>query len=225
MPMGEKKYKAYPLKIKEVNEKEGIVTGYASVYDVVDYGRDMVKKGAFTKTLREKPVVPMYWGHLYDQPLGFMDLKDDAKGLIATAEFNMAVSKAREIFSVIDQGYRKGYKAGMSIGYRTVLDEKATINDETVYVLKELAVEEVSMTNMPMNPAALMTGIKDYQHQFLVWAIKEAKRLNIKELDEIIETHSLRDGPVKATQIPEPIKSLDFIELLKSKIRSLENGK
>ena len=44
------------FQIKQINEDEnyGYIEGYASVFDVVDSYSDIVRKGAFTKSLEER---------------------------------------------------------------------------------------------------------------------------------------------------------------------------
>ena len=54
-------HRDYPLEVKEITE-EGRFSGYASVFDVIDYYDDEIVRGAFTKSIAEKMPV-MLWQH------------------------------------------------------------------------------------------------------------------------------------------------------------------
>lgn len=45
--------KTFQIEIKEISDS-GHMEGYLSVFDVVDLGRDIIEKGAFKKTIKEK---------------------------------------------------------------------------------------------------------------------------------------------------------------------------
>ncbi len=60
--------KTFAFEVKSVDEAKGIVVGYLSTFNNVDYGFDRVLPGAFTKTLNDrksakgkKGLFPMLW--------------------------------------------------------------------------------------------------------------------------------------------------------------------
>lgn len=67
------KYLNRPIEIKAVNE-DGLFSGYASVFEEIDSYRDIVKRGAFEKTLAESEskgrAVPILWQHDAAKPIG-----------------------------------------------------------------------------------------------------------------------------------------------------------
>ncbi len=74
--------------IKDVDGKKGIVTGYFSAFDNVDSDGDIIRKGAFAKSILEwgpgssSPRIKHLMNHNSSQPLGkLMNLCEDTKGL------------------------------------------------------------------------------------------------------------------------------------------------
>ena len=76
---------ALPLQMKADTDRR-IISGYASVFDVLDSYGDVVRRGAFSETIEERfrkvPRIKMLWQHRPDLPIGLpVDMKEDRKGL------------------------------------------------------------------------------------------------------------------------------------------------
>ena len=114
--------------------------GYAAVFDRVDRGGDVVRRGAFAGQL-ERPV-PLLWQHDRTRPIGDIEmLAEDAKGL-------------RVIGSVRDAGLvSKG--SGLSFGYRIRRLSKGTYRE-----LIGLELVEVSVVKVPMQPLARVHAVE-----------------------------------------------------------------
>ncbi len=137
--------------------QDGAFEGYASLFDVIDLGRDQVMAGAFRECLLKKPLrnVKLLWQHDPLHPLGvWQDIHEDAKGLHVRGQLDLSVAKAREIHSLM----RKGAVDGLSIGFRTVRSRK----DATTGVrrLEKLDLWEVSIVTFPMLPGARVSAVK-----------------------------------------------------------------
>jgi uncharacterized protein len=136
---------------------DGAFEGYASLFDVIDLGRDQVMAGAFRDCLRTKPIrnVKLLWQHDPRHPLGvWQDIHEDAKGLHVRGQLDLTVTKAREIHSLM----RKGAVDGLSIGFRT---ERARKDGATgVRRLEKLDLWEVSIVTFPMLPGARVSTVK-----------------------------------------------------------------
>jgi hypothetical protein len=67
-------YKQSPLgEVQDIDSKNGIVKGYASYFDNKDSDNDIIKRGAYKKTIEENGYrVKYYYQHKLDQPLGKM---------------------------------------------------------------------------------------------------------------------------------------------------------
>lgn len=150
----EKKFEA--LGLKDVSE-DGVFEGYASRFGIVDQGKDMVMRGAYTGSLSRRPArgVKMLWQHDPSQPIGLWEeMKEDAEGLYVKGRLLTTVTRGKEAYELM----KAGVIEGLSIGYRTI---KASINKKGVRELKELDVIEVSLVTFPMLQEATATLVKD----------------------------------------------------------------
>jgi len=153
--------KTFQIEIKEISDS-GHMEGYLSVFDVVDLGRDIIEKGAFKKTIKEKKSFPLLWHHnpsLPDLVVGTFRAEEDAKGLLINADFFDDEDSQKARFKVKNL-LERGVKVGLSIGYRAIKWAYDTINGEAVRRLKEIALDEGSITLFPMNQEALVESVK-----------------------------------------------------------------
>ncbi len=147
--------KSFALKLDAPPDDEGRFTGYASVFGTVDKGNDVVEPGAFTKTLKENPAVPIFWVHEYELvPIGIStSMGEESKGLKVEGQLFIETSElAREVFGAMKAGAVKG----LSIGYQTV---KRYFKGQVRH-LQEVALGEFSLCPFPMNPQAEVDSVK-----------------------------------------------------------------
>lgn len=134
----------------------GRLHGYASVFGVPDRSGDVVRPGAFRRSLAalaaEGRRVKFLWQHDPAWPIGiWSDVREDAKGLLVTGEILAQVSRGADALALMQSGAIDG----LSIGYRTVKSEP---NPETGgRILTEIDLWEVSLVTFPMLPAARAT--------------------------------------------------------------------
>lgn len=133
--------------------KDGIeIEGYASFFDAVDQGGDVVLKGAYAASLKTLAAqgrqVKMLWQHDASEPIGVWDeVREDEKGLYVKGRLLESVARGREAAALIAAGALDG----LSIGYRT---KKALRASEGKRHLQELELWEVSLVTFPMLPSA-----------------------------------------------------------------------
>lgn len=154
-PLGDLAYSA-PIRITEVKASgDGAweVAGYASTYDR-DLGDDVVVPGAFQKSLAAGPKVRFLYSHDPSQVLGTVqELKEDERGLYG----RFRISRTRlgeDVHTLLKDGALDSF----SIGYLPQdfeHDRKAGVRR-----LTQVELLEVSVVAMPMNPAAVVTGVK-----------------------------------------------------------------
>jgi HK97 family phage prohead protease len=147
------------LKKAEVSEdaEVGTVKGYLSIFDNVDLGGDVVKQGAFKRTLEAKggkTVFMLDHGYKTSEVLGVIELEEDLKGLKMTGKINLKTSQGRDAFETIKFQTENGVPIGASIGYEPV---KYGRNSEGGYDLQEVKLYEGSVTPFPMNTEAMIT--------------------------------------------------------------------
>lgn len=144
----------FKLKLSDATTDEGVIEGHLSVKDNVDLGGDVVKAGAFKRTLAATGGrVPILFNHSVNEPIGaWEEMREDDVGLYVKGRLNMEVSRAREIFALLKQGAIKG----LSIGYDVVKDR---VIDGKRHLL-ELKLWEGSVVVFPMNERAGVEAVK-----------------------------------------------------------------
>lgn len=152
-----KQYLSFSAEIKAVGDEKagiGFITGYASVFGVVDSYDEVVDPGAFTRSLRERGMPMMLMQHSWSEIAGiWTKAKEDSKGLMLEGEINLEVQKAREYYSLIKQGALKG----LSIGFRTL---DFYLDKDNRRHLRDVDLMEVSIVSFPANEAALINGVR-----------------------------------------------------------------
>jgi hypothetical protein len=154
-------YKDLELEVKEFAEVGGL-TGYLSTFGNLDLGGDIVLPGAFTKTLKDRPVNPLLWHHDPSEPakvIGSFEATEDAKGLFINADF-LPDPDSQNIRTKLMALKAKGVKIGLSIGYQIIRFAWDRVKGDAVRLLQELKLNEGSVTLSPMNEQALVTGVK-----------------------------------------------------------------
>jgi len=134
----------------KVDEKEFVeFEGYLSTFGNIDNGDDVVVKGAFAKTLKNRDV-KLLWQHDWSEPIGvFTEIKEDDKGLFVKGKLPLADDFVKG--RVIPQ-LEIGSINSMSIGYAVNL---AKYDYETdIRHLKEIELYEGSLVTIPMNDEA-----------------------------------------------------------------------
>lgn len=160
-----------PLSIKNISE-QGVFSGYASIFNVVDSHYDAVMPGAFSHTLQQQKEggsIKLLWQHRADEPIGvFRKVREDARGLYVEAQLSLEVQRAREAYSLL----KSGAIEGMSIGYNAL---DYTI-DETTGIRQLIQVDlwEISLVTFPANQDAQVTMVKDYFAKDAVSTLEKA---------------------------------------------------
>ena len=122
--------------------------GYAAVFGHPDRGGDVVRAGAFARSLEPGAgMVPLLWQHEPGRPIGRIEyLKEDRRGL-------------RVIGRLIDKGaaarLKEGAVGGLSFGYRV-----RTAKGEAPRELTDLELVEVSLVTFPMQPKARVHAVE-----------------------------------------------------------------
>lgn len=150
--------KAFKIDFKELEDEKGVFEGYLSVFGNADYGGDVVEKGAFKKTIKDRKSAgkrfKLLWQHDMFHPIGTFDAEEDDYGLKIRAKLTLGVQKADEAYLLM----KDGAIDEMSIGYDTI---KAIFDKDTGNrILKELKLWEGSLVTFAMNPQATVTGVK-----------------------------------------------------------------
>ena len=111
-----------PLMIKDVDGRRGIITGYFAMFDSIDSDGDVIRKGAFAKTIQEqgpkssKPRIKHIFNHDPSQPLGVIyELNEDNLGLYYESKLGTH-TLGRDFVEMVDSGLI----TENSFGFRTM---------------------------------------------------------------------------------------------------------
>ena len=203
----------------KANGEKGTFTGYGSIFGNEDQGSDIMQKGAFTKSLENRPArkVKLLYQHKTDEPIGvFEDMYEDEKGLFVKGKLAMGTQKGREAYELL----KMGALDGMSIGFRAD-PEKQGYNESKrgTRTLKEVDLMEISLVTFPMNESALIETVKGNAKNIREWEkiLREAGGLSRTEAKigakALSESLSQRDAGDDNKQLADLInKVADIIK-------------
>lgn len=119
--------------------------GYAALFDKRDSGKDVIRPGAFQRTLAErKQPIPLYWQHRPDKRIGWVEtVAEDQRGLRVVAAIDNAEGGAASAL-------KRGTVTGLSFGYRA----RGFQRDGAGRELTDIDLFEVSLVTHPMQDAA-----------------------------------------------------------------------
>ena len=183
------------MKIKEMQVKyrddgNGQIEGYASTFirKPDSYG-DVVKQGAFTKTLEERwnggKGIPFLWAHKMDDLKAFIgtaEAEEDEKGLhfVATFDDTEEAQKVRQL-------YKDGRLRKFSFAYEVKEEGLVTLEDGTkANELRELELFEISAVTVPANEDAGVVDVKAAEPE-----VKSGARNSKKDADRISQAIAL----------------------------------
>lgn len=144
--------KSLSLEVKATGE-EGQIEGYGAVFGNRDSYGDIMVKGAFEDTLRNRKP-KMLWQHNMMDPIGVWDeYAEDERGLYMKGRIAIKTTKGRDAYELV----KADAIDGLSIGYVT----KDYAMEGGARLLKEVDLFETSLVTMPANAAALVTSVKN----------------------------------------------------------------
>lgn len=178
------------LQIKDVDGKKRIVTGYFSDFNSIDSDGDIIKPGAFQKSISQngpqssKPRIKHLLNHDSSKPLGVLEvLKEDTKGLYYESRLGTH-SLGVDFIKMVDSGLISEHSIGFqTVKYNQLKPWNEWKQGEAARELTELKLYEgSSLTAWGANMNTPLTGLKTEQ---------KVRKINDR-IDILIK--SLRDG-------------------------------
>jgi len=160
-----------PITFKDVDGKKGIVTGYFADFNSIDSDGDIIKPGAFTKSINEwgpnssKKRIKHLLNHNTSQPLGVLIvLQEDAKGLYYESQLGNH-SLGVDFVKMVDSGLVTEHSIGFqTIKYNQLKPWNEWKPGEAARELTDLKLYEgSSLTAWGANMNTPMTGMKSEQ--------------------------------------------------------------
>jgi hypothetical protein len=156
--------------IKDVDGVKGIVTGYFAKFDNVDADGDIIRKGAFTKSIMEtgpastQPRIKHLLNHNTSQPLGaLINLSEDSFGLNYESQIG-SHALGQDFIKMVESGLITEHSIGFQVMKRNQLQEYADYMkspDLGMWELTDLKLwEGSSLTCWGANSKTPITGLK-----------------------------------------------------------------
>ena len=126
--------------------------GYAALFDKVDGGGDILRRGAFARSLarhqEQATRIPLLWQHRPDVRIGWIErAEEDARGLRVVAVLDDPKGMPARLLD--------GRKlSGISFGYRATKSAPGSLAGRRVRELAEVELIEVSLVTRPMQHGA-----------------------------------------------------------------------
>ncbi len=229
-----KDFTADQILFKDVDGKKGIVTGYFANFDSLDSDGDVIKKGAFDKTIKAtgpqsaKPRIKHLLNHDPSQPLGVITmLKEDDKGLYYESKLgNHALGI--DFVKMVESNLISEH----SIGYQTKTFNQVTAWEDykegmVKRELTELKLwEGSSLTAWGANSNTPMVGMKSIEINKLLGKSEAIEKFcrDSKATDETIETlliynkqllQTITELTSAPTDSPKPNDTVEIVEEVK----------
>jgi len=199
-------------------DEDGSFEGYASVFGNKDLGNDVIKQGAFAKSIYDKKPkqIKLLYQHKTDEPIGVIDsLEEDTRGLKIKGRLAMGTQKGKEVYELM----KMGALDSMSIGYRLAPDDYKYSDKLKKRTITNLDLMEISMVTFPMNPKAKITKVK-------------LANMDTRELEEYLRDVGVMSTSVakqtanilyKSYQEQELLEQRDVVDSVKHLIEVIKN--
>jgi HK97 family phage prohead protease len=224
-------YKSFNLEVKDVDTKQGVVTGYFSAFGNVDSDGDIMMPGAFKRSIQDwgpegKGRIKHLLNHDPSKPLGKIQvLKEDEYGLYYESKVGTH-TLGKDYIKMIESGLI----AEHSIGFKTLREQKS---GDANQIHEVMLFEGSSLTAWGANEATPLLGMKNMnnieQIQDQIKSFEKFIRnsdvtdetidlciLKVKQLAELVErmssTKAVVETPAQQKEEEVPVES--FINII-----------
>ena len=176
--------KASKFTIKETDDDSRIIKGYASVFGNLDSDSDVIKKGAFNRSIKEwgpegQDRIKLVAQHDISRPVArITTLKEDSNGLYMEAKFGTH-RDGQDYYAMAKDGIINEF----SVGFQAIEKDD---NEKGGYDITNIKLYEVSMVTIAANDEAVVTEVKSAD------PLKLVKQVEDKDLAFKLEKEYLR---------------------------------
>ncbi len=176
---------------------EKIPTGFLSAFGNKDSHKDVIHKGAYSKSLRERGPksdthrkIAFLAHHNMETPIGqFTKLEELETGLYYEGKFDPIPYVKDTIMPQLESGTLNQH----SIGYNYVFDSAEYDEEKDEFHWFELELFEGSVVTLGANPETPFTGFKDFQHLDVVSELADKANTLLRTLGDYKKEYELRD--------------------------------
>jgi HK97 family phage prohead protease len=137
-------------------DENGEISGYASVFDVVDGYGDVVASGAFKSAVADFAVgkkPKLLWQHDVNSPIGVIEeIREDDYGLFIKGRLLLEIPKAKEIYYLLKNKAIEGFSIGYKIKGKRLKNGRQHLTN--------IDLLEVSVVTFPACEEATVEDVK-----------------------------------------------------------------
>lgn len=219
--------------IKSIDEGNGGFKGYASAFGVKDSYGEATTKGCFLKYLQS--FIDEGWiavGHNWrDMGCGFIRAAyEDSYGLMIEIVYH-SDADSQAIRTKVNERIAAGKSVKLSIGYFLRAYEVVEQADKTMLInLTEVELKEVSIVNVPANPAADVLSAKSFDQQMSFEEHADLVKTAVKSFAKRCEDRAAGRPDRKAgselsqqnvTTIDQTLSAIDALNEVKQPLKEL----
>lgn len=152
------------VKADDTGDGDGEFSAYASVFDNVDSYGDVIRKGAFAKTLESWEssgnTMPLLYGHNFSDPFSnigaITNAEEDEHGLKISAKIDLDNPTGAQVYRLL----KEKRLSQMSFAFDVKEGGMAEVDGEHVYELRELTLYECSVVPIGANQETEILAVK-----------------------------------------------------------------
>ena len=211
---------------EESSEDYGTFEGYASVFENTDLGNDVIKTGAFTKSIKERTHkgIKLLYQHKSDMPIGVFDeIKEDSHGLHVKGRLALKTAAGRDAYELL----KMGALDAMSIGFRANPEEISYDKRSQKRTIGEVDLLEISLVTFPMNPQAVVRSVKADEITIREWenGLRDAFTLSRSEAKVAAKAvYQTFEEKANSEMLIEPDHSVELVEAIKNLTLTLKTS-
>lgn len=214
-------YKNFDYEIKDIDKKQGIVSGYFAAFNIKDADGDIIRPGAFKKTLNEmfpKGRIKHLMNHDPSKPLGkILELKEDEYGLFYRSQIG-SHSLGQDFIKMVESDLIKEH----SIGFNDLTSEQHRKGEGYNNITEVKLFEGSSLTAWGANEFTPLIELKGMNVDSLAQRIRKFEKFarNSDATDETIESCLLY-----IKQLAQVIEDLTTLDVEETPMPEIKNDK
>ena len=205
---------------EEDNEEYGFFEGYGSVFDNTDLGNDVIRKGAFKKSIRKRGLkgIKLLYQHKTDMPIGVFDsVKEDDRGLYVKGRLALKTTAGRDAYELL----KMGALDGLSIGFRASPKGYSYDKRKKTRVLEEVDLMEVSLVTFPMNPQATIQSVKGQEITIREWENGMRDAFSLSRSEAKLAAKAVHESFIQRDAVEDNTELVDAIKTLTSTLKAI----
>jgi HK97 family phage prohead protease len=208
------KYSNFDLRIKDVDEIKGIVSGYFAAFNVKDSAGDVIKKGAFQKSIMERgpnssaPRIKHFMNHDKNHVVGkLLELFEDEKGLGYASQVGTHTD-GRDFIEMVKSDLITEH----SVGFQPLQENNDRVSGAN-FISEGRLWEGSSLTGWGVNQFTPLTGLKELDFDMI--------QKHIDNIDAFCRTSNATDATIELLEK----EAQELLQLMKFKITHAESEK